>query len=79
VQRVCSQYLSGSSAAAAAIKPAVTTLLKCDAACRSLAEAKSVDEVKDVRDKAMAMQLYAQHAKNKSLEADAAEIRELPA
>lgn len=52
-----------------------TQLILYDAACRALAEASSVDEVKDVRDQAMAIKLYARQAKNKDLEAQAIEIR----
>ena len=50
-------------------------LVRYDAACRAIAEAHSVDEVKEIRDTAIALKAYARQAKNKDLEAEAAAIR----
>src|SRR4051812_8877275 len=54
---------------------ATAPLVRYDAACRALAQAKAVDEVKQIRDTAEAMRAYAKQVKNKDLEIDAAEIR----
>lgn len=50
-------------------------LVLYDRACRALAEAKAIDEVKDILDTAVAMRAYAKQAKNRDLEADAVELR----
>ncbi len=50
-------------------------LVKYDAACKALAEAKAVDEAKEIRDVAMAMRIYAKQAKNRKLEVQAGDIR----
>src|SRR5262245_18857236 len=50
-------------------------LVVYDDACRKLATAARIDEVKEIRDQAIAMAAYARQAKNRDLEADAVEIR----
>jgi hypothetical protein len=54
---------------------AETTTTLYDTACRAVAEARSVDEVLDIRDASIAMKAYARQANNRDMEADAIEIR----
>ena len=62
--------------ATASVQAASTELVPLyDAACRALAEAKRVDEVKDLRDQAVAMRAYAKQANNRDMEANAVELR----
>jgi hypothetical protein len=51
------------------------SLVQYESACRTLADARSVDEVKNIHDEATAIAAYARIAKNHQLEADAVEIR----
>ena len=52
-----------------------TGLIKYDSMTRAIADCREVDELKDYRDKARALELYAQQAMNRKAEAQAAEIR----
>ena len=60
-----------------ALVPAVqeAQLIKYDSACRALAEASSIDEVKDILDRALELKLYAKIAENKQMEREAVAIR----
>lgn len=53
----------------------MTALVKYDEACRAIAAAKSLDDVRALHDKAEALRAYGRVAQNRSLEVDAAEIR----
>jgi hypothetical protein len=46
-----------------------------DAMCTAIADCHRIDEVKDLRDKAMALELYAKQARNTDAERKASEIR----
>ena len=52
-----------------------TSLVHYDAMCRAIEAAHAVDEVKDIRDKALALETYARQAKNIDAEWRACEIR----
>jgi hypothetical protein len=52
-----------------------TQLVRYDAMCRAIAEAHAVDEVKDIRDKAIALEYYARQARTTEAERKACEIR----
>jgi N6-adenosine-specific RNA methylase IME4 len=53
----------------------LTAILKYDAACQAIAEAKTVDEVTDWIDKAAAVREYGRRIKNRRMELDAIDIR----
>lgn len=53
----------------------MSTLIKYDQARHALAACRSVDEIKDIRDKSEAMRLYAKQAQDTELEQWAAEIK----
>jgi len=57
------------------VKPETSELARYDAMCRAIDAAYEVDEVKDIRDKALAIETYARQAQNVEAERRACEIR----
>jgi hypothetical protein len=53
----------------------MTELIRYDAMCQAISEAYKVDEAKGIRDKAIAVEVYARQAKNTVAERMACEIR----
>ncbi|QUS40592.1 hypothetical protein RPMA_18420 [Tardiphaga alba] len=53
----------------------MSALIRYETACRALAAAVAVDEVKEVLNQAEALRAYARQAKNRDIEIDAAKIR----
>lgn len=53
----------------------MTELIRYDAMLFAIAECHQVDEVKDIRDKAMALEAYARQAKNTDAERKACDVR----
>jgi len=53
----------------------MSALIRYDAMCTAIAECHRVDEVKDMHDKAMALELYARQSKNTEAERRASEVR----
>ena len=50
-------------------------LIRYEAMCRAISECARVDEAKDIRDKAVALEVYARQAKNHEAEREAASVR----
>jgi hypothetical protein len=60
---------------APALQTKTASLARYDAMCRAIEAAYEVDEVKDIRDQAMALEVYARQAHNVEAERKACEIR----
>lgn len=56
-------------------KKSSTGLIRYDAMCQAVAECERVDEAKDLRDKAKAIEVYARQAKNYDVERQAGAVR----
>jgi hypothetical protein len=58
-----------------AVRSKTSTLARYDAMCRAIEAAYEVDEVKEIRDQAIALETYARQARNVEAERRACEIR----